>query len=236
MKYSKFGLVAVIVGAFMICTSCNTIKGNGDLMSSERTVPTFEKIHSSGSANVRFHISQEYRVIVTTDSNLIEFVTTTVRNNTLNIGTESGSYSFTKLTVDVYSPILTGVSISGSGSFDSNDRITASVFEANVSGSGNIKVIVESEAFSSSISGSGNVTISGNNNDSNIIISGSGRFNGNEFINNRAVVNISGSGTASIFVTDNLNARVSGSGRINYHGNPSVVNSNVTGSGQINRL
>ena len=236
MRHSKFALAAVIIGSFMICTSCNTIRGNGDLISSERMVSGFEKIDIVGSANVRFHISQEYRVTVTADSNLIELVTTTVKNNTLNIGTERGSYSFTKLTVDVYSPILTGVSITGSGSFDSDEKIATSVFEAEVTGSGKIKLIMESETFVSSISGSGNVTISGNNNDSNIEISGSGIFNGNEFINNKAVVDISGSGTANVFVTDNLNARVSGSGRINYHGNPSVVNTDVAGSGRINRL
>jgi len=236
MKYSKFGLAAVIIAAFIIFTSCNTIEGNGDLMSSERIVSAFEKIHSGSSVIINFHISQEYRAVVTADSNLIKFVTTTVRNNTLNIGVEKGVYSFTKLTVDVYSPVLTGVSISGSGSFDSNDRITASVFEANISGSGKVKVIIESKTFTSGISGSGNMIISGNNNDLNIMISGSGKFNGNEFINNNAIVDISGSGTATFFVTDNLNARISGSGRLNYRGNPSVVNTNVTGSGQINKL
>jgi len=249
MKYSKLSLAAIIIssvailislaaiaiGSFAVFASFRIIRGNGDIVPSERIVPAFEKINIRGSTHVRFHISQEHRVVVTTDSNIIEFVTTTVRNNTLNIGIESGNYSFTKLTVDVYSPVLTGVSISGSGRFSSNDTITVPVFETNVSGSGTITAIVESETFSSRVSGSGRMIVSGNSNDSNIVISGSGRFNGNEFINNNADVNISGSGTVNIFVTNNLNARVSGSGRINYRGNPSSVNANVSGSGRINR-
>jgi len=233
-----FILIVLTIGFITVCLSCSIlpIRGNGNIVSSERVVSSFERISSSGSAQVRFHVSSESRVVVTTDSNLIEFVTTTVTNNELRIGTENGNFIFSKLFIDIYYPVIYGVSLSGSGSFNSSDKITVSAFNANISGSGSIKAIIECETFSSLISGSGHVTVSGKNESSNITVSGSGKFNGNEFLKTNAKVIISGSGSANINVTGDLNAAVSGSGSINYRGNPSNVVTNISGSGRINKL
>ena len=226
--------------AFVSCISrggFSTIKGNGNLVATEIAVSEFERINSGGSAEVRFHLSQEHRVVLTTDSNLIEYVEIITRNNSLNIGTKRGySLSFTKWVVDVYSPTLTGISISGSGRFNSAEKITVPTFTSNLSGSGRIEVVLESETFSANISGSGRIVVTGNSNNSNIVISGSGRFNGTDFAVNYATVRISGSGNAGIWVTDNLSANVSGSGSIYYRGNPPTVNSSVSGSGRVNKL
>jgi hypothetical protein len=210
--------------------------GNGNLVTSERSVSKFEKISSGGSAEVRYHVSREYRAVVTVDSNLDEYVEVKTRNNTLTIGTKTGhSFSFTKWVVDVYCPVLKGVTISGSGDFESVDKITASTFDSNVSGSGRIYGTVECDTFYANISGSGKINLKGNSKDSDISISGSGNFNGNEFSMKNATVHISGSGKASVFVAKNLNANISGSGEINYRGNPKI-DSKVSGSGLIKKL
>jgi len=236
MKKIIFAAITFAIGitAFGSCVIFSEM-GNGNLVSSERSFSSFEKINGSGSAEVRFYASQEYRVVVTADSNLIDNVETYVRNNTLTIGTKHGVYSFTELTVDVYCPALTAVSMSGSRCFSSNDTITASTFDANLSGSGKINGTIDCNNFYARISGSGNITINGNSKDSNIDISGSGKFDGNEFSANNAVIRISGSGKAYICVTDDLQATISGSGELYYRGNPNVKSS-VTGSGRIKKM
>jgi hypothetical protein len=238
----KLGAIAMLlaIGISAVFVSCTIeivrVKGNGHLISSERTVSPFEKINSGGSAEIRFHESQEYRAVVTVDSNLDEYVEIKTRNNTLIIGTESGrSYSFTKLVVDVYCPTLTGISISGSGSFKGEDIITASRFDTNVSGSGKIYGTVECDTFHADISGSGKINVTGTSTDSKIDISGSGDFIGTEFNVNNATVHISGSGKATVCVSDKLNANISGSGEIRYYGNPNV-DSKISGSGRIKKM
>ena len=139
MKNLNIFTLLLITGISMICVSCINLfptVGNGNLITSEKTVSSFEKINISGSAEVRFHASQEYRTVITVDSNLIEYTEIITRGNTLNIGTKNGNYSFTKYLVDVYCPIVTGVSVSGSGLFTCNDTITTSTFDSNISGSG----------------------------------------------------------------------------------------------------
>ena len=237
----KFGIGMVfLIGIFTVCTSClvyiNTVIGNGVMKTSERTVSSFEKIHITGSAEVRFYKAEEIKVVVTVDSNLDEYVDIVTKNHVLEIGSKKGSYSFTKYLVEVYSPVLTGVSVSGSGSFTGYDILTASTFEAAISGSGNFSGTIENEVFTAKISGSGRITVLGNAGESNINISGSGRFIGNDFCVKKAAVNVSGSGNARVYVTDRLDATISGSGRIEYSGNPPTVNSKITGSGRINKL
>jgi len=237
MKHLNITLMVIIFGLAAVFSSCVIFMtaGNGNLISAEKKVSSFNKINSGGSAQVRYHKSQEYRVVITTDSNLIDFVTANVRNNTLYLGTKSGSFSFTSIYIDVYCPVITGITLSGSGSFNSNETISVSLFESHVSGSGKIEGTFDCTKFNARISGSGRITVYGNSNDSNITISGSGRFNGNAFSVKNATVHVSGSGNANVLVTDNLSANISGSGSINYYGSPKL-SSSVSGSGRIRKM
>jgi len=228
-------LSSIISMVYVSCNNLLPIVGNGNLVTSERTVSTFEKISSGGSNEISFHVSPEYRVVVTADSNLVEFVTTDVRNNVLNIGFKRGSYSSTRIQIDVYCPALTSVSISGSGSFTGNDTIITSTFDSNVSGSGEIIGTIECNNFSANISGSGKIIITGSGKNSDINISGSGIFSGSNFTINNAAVHVRGSGKAIIFVSEYLNVVISGSGEVDYRGDPKIE-SKTSGSGQINKL
>jgi hypothetical protein len=228
----KIKFLVLIVSISLVFISCITI-GNGTIITEERNLASFENIEVSGNTEVRFHTSDEYRVIVTTDSNLIEYYETIIRNNVLKIRPKPiRSYSFTKQVVDVYCPTITGISISGSGSFEAIDKIITSSFKMNISGSGNVDGTIECNNFSAHISGNGNIHIVGNSEDAEIGISGSGSFNGIEFKVNNCSVDISGSGEIDIFVENNLNAKNSGSGTIKYRGNPRF-DFRSSGSGRI---
>ncbi len=65
-------------------------------------------------------------------------------------------------------------------------------------------------------------------------ISGAGSFNGGDLHSQTAKVNISGFGSATVWVDDELDANVSGAGSINYYGSPSSITKNVSGLGGVN--
>jgi hypothetical protein len=235
MKIKFMAFLIFVSMAFMSCITGN-IRGNGDITTDERILPSFEKIESSGSTEVRFHSSAEYRAVVTIDSNLNEYFETTVIGNVLIIRPKSGTgYTFTKNIVDVYCPVISEISISGSGKFEMLDTINVPKFKINISGSGKIYGNIECDDFSARISGSGNMNISGNSEDADIYISGSGDFNGSEFKVNNYFVNISGSGKADIFVEDSLTARTSGSGDISFRGN-AKFDFRSSGSGGLTKI
>jgi len=236
MKITSVIALVMIVGVFSGCIvvvdDIIPKKGNGHLLNSERDASSFNALKIEGSVEVRFYESHEYRTVVTVDSNLLEYTDIYTRGNTLIIRTKNGNYSFTKYAVDVYCPVLTGVSVSGSGSFVGNDAIETSTFNANVSGSGKIECAVECDDLRATISGSGRITVSGNTHDSDIDISGSGTFNGYNLVAHNADIHISGSGNADVYVTDYLDANISGSGKISYMGSP-TVSKQISGSGKV---
>jgi hypothetical protein len=233
-RYFTAIVAAILIsGAFISCCSYPHIEGNGDMVTFERTVSHFEKIKISGSVVVNYRASQEYRVVVTVDSNLEEYTRVYTEGNLLKIGTqEKKSYSFTKYIVDIYCPKLSAVSISGSVRFNGIDKIYTPIFELEISGSGRINAAFECENFSAKISGSGDITAKGSAKETNISVSGSGEFKGNDFQTNNAIVDISGSGEMWICVLEHLKAKVSGSGKITYRGNPRI-DYNGSGSGSL---
>ena len=253
MKKSSIAAMIIGIGYSAFCLSCVIfpIVGNGHLVSTEMTVSQFEKVNIGTNAEVRFHVSQSYKVVVTVDSNLYDYVDIFTRNKELNIRLKHGRYSSTRFLVDVDCPDLTGVSVSGSGSFTGMDRIITSSFESDISGSGKIEGTIECGDFSArisgsgslkndvtcnnltaNISGSGEMVITGTGNDSSVRISGSGDFRGIGFKTNNVSAQISGSGNLRIWVLDYLKASISGSGSIRYRGNPRIDYSG-SGSGRL---
>lgn len=238
-RSNKIILMAALIGISAGSTSCIKsvfpITGNGHLVNWESKVSTFEKINSSGSAEIRFYASDEYRAVVTIDENLCDYVEVFTKNNALTIRHErEQNISPTKFLVDVYCPVISSVTMSGSGSFTGMDHIVAPTFETIISGSGKVEGTVECLDFSTKISGSGKITVDGTSKNTNISISGSGDFNGIDFCTQNATVQISGSGNVNIFVSDYLKANISGSGKINYRGDPEI-DSTVSGSGKIRK-
>ena len=247
MKFKKSYIVLIclvvvyfanLIVNFIIMQNIASVKGNGNLETSEITVSAFEKINCVESAEVCFHASEEYRAVVTIDENLMEYIEILTQDSTLNIKTNSLKQKAilpTKFTVDVYCPVLTGVLMSGSGSFRNEDKIIASTFESRISGSGKIEATIECDNYSARITGSGNIKVYGNSNDANVTITGSGNFSGNELNTKNATLSITGSGNMNINVADSLKAKITGSGNINYSGEP-IVDSNVSGSGRIRKM
>jgi len=236
MKIPYFIAIVAAIGIsvfFISCRSLAHINGNGVMVTSERAVSHFEKIQISGSAVVYYHASQEYRAVVTVDSNLEEYTRVYTEGDTLKIGTKNRkSYSFTNYTVDVYCPKLSAVSVSGSVCFNGIDKISVSIFTLRVSGSAKINGSFECIKFDADLSGSGEIAISGTAKEMSVTISGSAAFSGKEFQSGSADITISGYGRMQIWVLDYLKARVSGSGRITYKGNPKIEYT-VSGSGRL---
>ena len=90
-----------------------------------------------GGGNVTVHTGENYMVVVTTDSNLHDRVLTAVNGNTLRITQRSGSFNAKELTIDVYLPELTRISLNGAGNFTVNSG-NASELTVSLFGTGNI--------------------------------------------------------------------------------------------------
>ena len=132
------------------------------------------------------------------------------------------------------SVLLNKLFISGSGDIISRNTIKdADIIEMKVSGSGDINISADAPSIKATISGSGTITSSGRTKDFAGTITGSGDLKCKNLLSENASVTITGSGTAHVYASVHLVAKVTGSGDIFYSGNPGSPDIRKTGSGTI---
>ena len=114
------------------------IQVNGKIVSQERVASDFQGITLSGVASVNVHWGETYKVEVTTDENLQDFISVESKNGVLFIASKDNTnIRPTKLIVEVHMPELQSINLSGVGSVTLSDG-NASNLQISLSGVGNI--------------------------------------------------------------------------------------------------
>ncbi len=211
------------------------VKGNGNMITKTRTVGEYDEIMAGGSFDVKLIAGTEGKITIHIDENLLEYLITEVDGDRLKLKWEKGSNISTRNKILITVPFkeISEVLLTGSGDVFSEANIKATDFKAILSGSGNMKLDITASYLSSKISGSGSISLSGTSDKLEYVISGSGNIKGYELVTREADVRISGSGGIKTNVTENLKARIAGSGNIYYKGNPKKQDTKVSGSGNV---
>jgi hypothetical protein len=177
MKKNLFSVVLTVM--FTVC-SCNAIRitGDGNITTAERQLSAFEGIKIAVPANVQVHLGSAPRVVIKTDANLMEYIITEVRGNTLLIKEKDNSnIHFTKFEVEIYTQTLTATDVAGSGNVTIVDEVRTASFDATIAGSGELRGTLHcTEKLDASIAGSGDIVIAGSSKELKISIAGSGDF------------------------------------------------------------
>jgi hypothetical protein len=194
------------------CNS-NSIHGSGVAKTEIRPVGSFSKIDLVGSAEVEVSVGPATSVAVTADDNILPIIETAVAGDTLKIGSQKSVDTRLGVKVKITVPALDGVAISGSGNIHAQGLKSGTV-EAGVIGSGNITLNGMADLFTAQIAGSGDLRAG-------------------DLSAKRVHVIVAGSGSATVQASQELDASVTGSGNVNYTGNPPQVRRSVTGSGNI---
>ena len=233
MSKIKWLLIGLVIGIVLVQSIGFTfIWGSGRVVSENRTVPGFQGIDLSGSPEVFIRQGAKQSLVVRTDDNLLKHLETRVEGGTLKIRFREGVSRVTQCKIYITMAQLRALNISGSGSIQSENRFDSNDVATWISGSGNLKLNLETRRAMTRISGSGNCELKGKADELTAEISGSGNLNAFDFPVPEADVAISGSGNCNLDVSRALTARISGSGSVSYRGNP-TVNAAAFGSGQI---
>jgi len=191
------------------------IGGSGTLKTESRSVPEFKRIGVNGSIDVTAKVGTPAAVDVTADDNLVEYITTEVKDGTLRIGTKPGSYRFSKgVKVAITTPELEKVSIAGSSDVNVSG-LAGPRFAADIAGSGDLHAAGRVDKLDASIAGSGDLALV-------------------ELESRDAKVHIAGSGDAHVHATETLEVKIAGSGDVTYRGDPKITRS-IAGSGSVSK-
>lgn len=210
------------------------------LVTEERHPGKFTAVAHAGSFDVTYIQSNETRVLVEgTQEHLDRFVSE-VKGNTLNLHMMKGNYRNLSISVTIYSPDITEVSLAGSGDFyDMEGHETASKVKYRSAGSGDIQIgSLKCSSFTVNTSGSGRISArSINCEDATFSSAGSGGITINNLKADGDVsLRLGGSGFGLLDEVDidgDLSLSISGSGSIKVNGKAGDVNASIAGSGSI---
>jgi hypothetical protein len=218
--------------------STNAVKVSNGNVVEDRHLSGFHSIDAAGSFDVYITQGGTESVKVDAPADMQDRIITEVEGGTLRVHDKHGSWSWgwgggKKVAVYVTINEVNSIGITGSGNVYFRDGIRSSNLRLWVSGSGDVDGRVDAKSLQCDISGSGDMKLNGHAETSSISVSGSGDYTARDLVTVNTSVHVSGSGDASINVSNSLDASVSGSGDVSYSGGPKHIMKSKSGSGDI---
>jgi len=229
----KNKLKAIAILSFSLgIISCSKNEAAGPIVTETRSVSDYSELEVRGAFEILISDVYTADIEITAPQNKMPFIETYLIGNRLIIDEDDNKIKDSRMTVRLSNQFLNEVELFGSG-FVEGDTIFAPNLNLEISGSGRVDLPVKTTMLKLGISGSGSIDVFGDADGVESRITGSGLINSRSVESGNATARIDGSGNIRIYAADTLFASVTGSGIIQYWGNPSYLNTNLDGSGQI---
>ncbi|MFT4645706.1 MAG: hypothetical protein ACI8ZX_002124 [Planctomycetota bacterium] len=231
MKTKYIGIIIIVIGLMNSCA-----KPIEDIYSTELKFPEFINVEIINAANVTIEYGAEQRIIVTGNDFAIKNVVTEVIAETLIIDKEQEGSE--ELYYQIFTPFIREVKNSSTGSVEILDfeqegylsLISTNTGNINLGKFHNVSLLTVAIENEGSVYGIGTFDFL---KDLHVKVSGSGEYNGFLIEAKNVIAEIDGTGSCSVYVIEELNATITGSGSVFYKGNPTSVVSYITGSGSV---
>lgn len=211
----------------------NCIDGRGSFETDVFEFSEFSRISNSLDAEVRITTGRSnHRVSITSQKNILDEIIVRTRGSELIIESDR-CISRADVQIDISLTELTDLFNAGNADIQGTNIWASNELTLNLSGSGSIDAILDVVELEVSIAGSGLIDLTGTAQNAEISIAGSGDYEAFGLESENVDITIAGSGNADVYVTNELTGTISGSGQINYKGNPQSVDVTITGTGRV---
>jgi len=200
----------------------------------KRPLGDFTEVEVTGHFDVRLVKTGDAILVTTNMPEYLKNIKTDISGGKLRIYAEGTVKGDVKITVPYKT--LNSLSLNGSGDITADGAIKTNLFEVSLVGSGDIVIEVSAEKVAMALRGSGDLKLSGSADVVDAKVSGSGDLEAGSLKAKTTVVELTGSGDATVYASGTITAKVAGSGDIRYKGNPEVENTKVQGSGSITKV
>lgn len=209
-------------------------RGNGNIVTEERAIGSFDRMELSGGFDVELVKSNDKTLMLTTDNNLMDNVETYVRGGTLHVKSRNVGKA-TEMRLEINYQEIKHISTSGAVDIRSEDILEADDLSIESSGASELFLTLKTNQVRFDFSGASETELSGSTTE--LVFEGSGacELKAFDLKADRAKIEISGAGSAQVNVSDKLEASVSGAGNVYYRGNPDNIQTDISGAGNIRR-
>ena len=248
MNTKKLFLTTLIVCTTLWIASCSFtgggglgggVPGSGVVQTETRDPGAFEAIAIEyPGAQIIIQQGDKEIVEIKADDNLLPQLSTEVLSRTLTIKNLETDWN---TRVDPSKPVKMVITVrdlnelilsAPVGELEVNG-LQAEALKLVVSGGAQVKLKgLQVDTLDSVLSGAGDIQVSGTADEIKLILSGLGNFNAADLQSNKADIELSGMGGATVRVEEELAATITGAGSIQYFGNPHIEQS-VNGAGSV---
>lgn len=230
-------LVVILFSALfvlMLNGRCNmhNVKGNGIPGELQVELNDFNRLRLGGTVNARVTQCPITSVVIRGDENLLPLVNFEIDQGVLEIENKRGFTPRLELIIDICTPTLEGITLSGAADLTAVDLICEKL-ELRLSGVGDLNFSGQADYLEVRLTGVGDLLLTGKATEMDAVVSGVGDLNAADLETESVTVKVSGVGDAVVFPRTALDARVSGVGDVIYYGSPTKVSRHVSGAGEI---
>ncbi|MEQ8903764.1 head GIN domain-containing protein [Ekhidna sp.] len=214
------------------------------------TIAIIEDFHSI-NVNSRYTVylkqSNETKIEVRALKEILDISEFKVENGVLNINIKRDKKNKSvweqiddikiapKLDVFISMKEVNALNVYGSGKIISENSISSKDLTLTLSGSGSLDADIKGKNLSIDNSGGGLITLKGYADNANFSLSGYGKIEAFELDLKSAEAKLTGTGNMEVNVTNTLDAKVYGAGKIQFKGNTKEITKKEYGLGKVER-
>ena len=248
MNKNIFVFLSLLVLTSLLTASCSLtqgkgvaggIPGSGNIQTEARVPGAFEAISIDyPGAEIIIQQGDKETVEIEADDNVLPQLSTEVLSGRLTIKSLETDW---KASVNPSQPVKITMTVkevneivlsAPVGDLKVND-LQAGTLKLVVSGGAQVRLNeIHVDLLDSVLSGAGDIQVSGTADEVKLVLSGLGDFNAADLQSKKADIKLSGMGSATVRVEEELAATITGAGSIKYFGHPHVEQS-VNGAGSV---
>jgi hypothetical protein len=243
MKKQILFLALLVLSVLQFCgcdkddNSSGTIQGSGNYIDVTYSYSGFKRIDVSDAMTLNIHEADSFYVQITVDDNLSKYLDVYTSGNWLVISMEDGrNYKFNSIKAEVYMPDITDLTGSGASMSSMNGFDALTDLNLILSGASIFGGMIGAVNWNVELSGASEIYVGGFATNLSIYGSGASVINIGSFEANNANVNLSGASADTINVLDHLDAKLSGASILNYYGDPTLGDIELSRGSTITKL
>ncbi len=213
----------LFAAAFTLAATC--VKAQGSL--ERKSLGTFNSLIIRGAVDVYVNQSNEPGISASTED--FGSLNYEVKNGALEINGGAQGHVY------VHVPSLSAIEIYGNSDVYSSDTLKGTDLLVINSGSGDATLLLNYTNVDTRINGSADVKLSGNAENLKADVTGAGDLHAYKLLVNNATITLSGAGDAQVNARTSIKGKVSGAGTLYHQGEPSIMEVEVTGAGEIKK-
>ena len=211
------------------------IRGNGNVITQERSVTPFKGIIATGSFELFLVQGEEQKVVIEADENIHNLFISNVRNESLDLQIVGEVKKAKALKVYVTFVNLNHLIAIGAIDIRTDTTINTENLDIFVSGVSSVKIDINAKNLSFEITDGAYAFIQGKVENLDIRVTDEAELNAFNLTTDNCNAKISGYSDAKIYVTGEMKLRVTGAGNLYYKGTPNITDRIFSGSGFIIR-